>query len=233
MPADFTGSPRIAVIGPGKSIELNKLFLTINGDEDAQLDSAEMMFGDPPDSTLRRIADFRVSPPQPNSTDTLGVLTGSRFKSGDTFHVNGQEAKPQGACRSDLCILKFPTQTADFLTVTISPGEAKERAVSKTFVNPTNLSIISASAVSYTPQEGSRLGQMTVKLDGSGFNPDLKITLAGGTLASEKTVPSSGQMFLKVIDPEPVVHINVKDETSNRTVSAVVVRPDPPPKEKK
>lgn len=239
MPNDFIGSPRIAVIGPGKSIELNKLFLTVNGEEDVQLDSADQMFGDAPDTTLRRITDFRVSPPQPMSppqppkTETLGVLTGSRFKPGDTYHVNGQPAVPQGNCRSDLCILKFPTQTADFLTVTISPADPKERAVTRTFVNPTNLSIISAVAVSYTPPEGSRPGHMTVKLDGSGFKPDLKITLEGGTLAPEKTVPSSGQMFLKVLDPESVVHISVKDETSNRTVSAVVARPEAPPKEKK
>lgn len=233
MPNDFTGSPRIGVIGPGKSIELNKLFLTINGDDDVQLDSADMMFGDPPDSTLRRIADFRVSPPQPPSTDTLGVLTGSRFKSGDTFHVNGEKATPLPGCRSDLCILKFHTQTADFLTVTISPADPKERAVSKTFVNPTNLSIISASAVSYTPQDGPRLGAMTVKLDGSGFKPELEIVVEGGNLAPGRTIPSSGQMFLKIMDPEPVVHINVRDRSSNRTVSAVVVRPEPPPKEEK
>lgn len=239
MPNDFIGTPRISVIGPGKSIELNKLFLTVNGEEDVQLDSSDLMFGDAPDSTLRRIADFRVSPPQPvsptqpNVTETLGVLTGSRFKPGDTYHVNGQTAQAQPGCRSDLCILKFPTQTADFLTVTISPAEPKERAVSKTFVNPTNLGIISAVAVSYTPPEGSRVGHMTVKLDGSGFKPDLKITLEGGTLAPEKTVPSSGQMFLKILDPEAVVHINVTDETSNRTVRAVVARPEPPPKEKK
>jgi hypothetical protein len=233
MPNDFTGSPRISVIGPGKSIELNKLFLTINGDEDAQLDSAEMMFGDPPDSTLRRIADFRVSPPQPGIPDTLGVLTGSRFKPGDTFHVNGEQATALPGCRSDLCILKFRAQTADFLTVTISPADPKERAVSKTFVNPTNLSIISASAVSYTPQECPRVGVMTVKLDGSGFKPELEIVVEGGNLAPDRTIPSSGQMFLKIMDPEPVVHLNVRDKSSNRTVSAVVVRPEPPPKEKK
>ena len=233
MPNDFNGTPRIGVIGPGKTIELNKLFLTINGDEDTQLDSADMMFGDPPDSTLRRITDFRVSPPQSNSTDTLGVLTGSRFKPGDTYHVNGQQAQPQAGCRSDLCILKFPTQTADFLTVTITPTEAKEKAVSKTFVNPTNLSIISASAVNYTPPEGSRPGFMTVKLDGSGFKPELRIELVGGNRNPDRTIPSSGQMFLKIVDPEQVVQITITDSSSNRTVNAVVVRPDPPPKEKK
>jgi hypothetical protein len=233
MPNDFTGSPRIAVIGPGKSIELNKLFLTINGDEDAQLDSAEMMFGDPPDSTLRRIADFRVAPPRAGSTNTTGVLTGSKFKSTDEFQVNGVGATKGTPCRSDLCILEFPPQTTDFLTVTISPAEPKERAVSKTFVNPTNLSVISAAAVSYTPPDGPRKGVMTVRIDGSGFKPELKIEVEGGNPNPDTTIPSTGQLFLKIVDPEPVVQITITDGSSNRTVRAIVVRPDPPPREKK
>jgi hypothetical protein len=233
MPNDFTGTPKIGVIGPGKSIELNKLFLTINGLEDEQLDAAEMMFGDPPDSTLRRIADFRVAPPRAGNPNTVGVLTGSKFKPTDEFHVNGEKATKRPPCRADLCILEFSPQTTDFLTVTISPAAGGERAVGKTFVNPTNLSVISALAISYTPPEGQRDGVMTVKIDGSGFKPELIVNVVGGRANPEKTIPSAGQMFLKIVDPESVVHITITDSSSNRTVNAVVVRPDPPPKEKK
>jgi hypothetical protein len=40
-------------------------------------------------------------------------------------------------------------------------------------------------------------------------------------------------MFLKIVSPEPIVQINIKDPANNKIVSAVVVRPDLPTKEKK
>lgn len=164
-----------------------------------------------------------------------GVLTGSKFKPTDNIFVNGSPAT-KGSCRKDLCIITFAPQETDFLTVTISPISDDEKAVSKTFVNPSNLSIISASVVSFEPQEGSRDAVLTVKLDGSGFKENLEVTIIkseGKPVEPKTVVASAGQMFLKVTQPEAVVNINVRDPANNRVVSAVVVRPDPPAKEKK
>lgn len=235
-PPDFEGIPRIAMIGPGKEVELNKLLLTINGDEDTQLDNAEAMFGDPPDPNLRRIGDFKVAPTGTGSTTNTGVLSGSRFKSDDNIFVNGSPATKTSSCRKDLCIVTFAPQQTDYLTVTISPASPDEKSISKTFLNPSNLTIISASVVGYEPDEGSRPGVLTVKLDGSGFKEDLLITVPkseGDPDRPRKIVTSAGQMFLKIIRPEAVVHINVTDTANNRVVSAVVVRPEPPKPEKK
>jgi hypothetical protein len=235
-PPDFEGTPRIALIGPGKEIELNKLFLTVNGDEDVQLEASDAMFGDPPDPTLRRIGDFKVAPPRfPNMTMT-GVLTGSRFQPNDNIFVNGSLANKSADCRKDLCIITFAPQETDYLTVTISPVNGGERSVSKTFVNPSNLSIISASVVSYEPENASRPGILTVKLDGSGFKEDLEVTILkseGNPDIPRRIVASAGQMFLKITRPEAVVNINVRDPANNRVVSAVVVRPEPPKEERK
>ena len=235
-PPNFEGIPRIAIVGPGREIELNKLLLNVNGEEDVQLEGSDRMFGDPPDPTLRRIGDFKVAPTGGGSTTTTmtGVLSGSGFKPGDNIFVNGAPAT-KVSCRKDLCIVTFPPQQTDFLTVTISPVADGERAISKTFVNPSNLSIISASAVSYEPEEGSREAVLTVKLDGSGFKESLRVEIVkseGRPVEPRIIVASSGQMFLKITRPEAVVHINVRDPADNRVVSAVVVRPEPPPKEK-
>jgi len=233
---DFVGTPRIGLIGPGKSVELNRLNLTVNGQEDTQLISAEQMFGDPPDKTLRRIVDFKVAPTPPPNTAMRGVLSGSRFKPDDRIFVNGALAAKTSDCRADLCIVRFPPQQTDYLTVTISPAIGDEKAVSKTFVNPTNLSIISASVVSFEPEDATHPGILSVKLDGSGFREDLDVRIIkseGDPDIPRRVVASAGQMFLKIAKPEAVVHISVRDPANNRVVSAIVVRPELPPKEKK
>lgn len=243
MGPDFETTPRIELIGPGKAVEINGLYLTINSVEDAQLKDSPFMFGFPPDPTLRRITDFKVTPPPPGSTRMTGVLTGSKFKLTDSIFINGSLATPVTThipatattpatsvkeCRNDLCIVTFERQETDFLTVTIKPLDGKERAVSKTFVNPTNLSIISSSVVKYTAKEGTNPDVMTVKLDGSGFKESLAVRIvksAGPPDIPQKIVPSSGQMFLKITSPEAVVQIEVQDPANNRVVNAVVVRP--------
>jgi len=234
-PSSDTGTPRITLIGPGRSVELNNLFLRINGQDDVQLNNCDRMFGPAPDTTLRTIADFKVAPAQGSTTDTTGVLTGKKFKPNDDIYVNGSAATKGSACRDDLCIVKFPKQSTDFLTVTISPKDAKEKAVSKTFANPTNVSIVSASVISYI-EEQPQLNVLTVRLDGSGFRETLTIEIQksdGSTPSPTRIVPSAGQMFLKIPSPEPIVQINIKDPANNKVVSAVVVRPDLPTKEKK
>jgi len=231
---DFEGTPRIGLIGPGRSIVLNRLDLTVNGQEDTQLDSADAMFGSPPDSTLRRIADFKVAPTAPLSNKMRGVLTGSKFKSDDNIYINGSLV-PRPNCRKDLCIVEFDPQETDYLTVTVLPSSGTEKVVSKTFLNPKNLSIISASVVNFEPKDGARPSILTVKLDGSGFREDLTVSVVkseGPPDLPKKIVASAGQMFLKILDPEAAVHINVTDPSNNRVVSVIVIRPQPPPKEK-
>jgi hypothetical protein len=234
MPNDYRGTPRIGLIGPGRTLELNELFLTINDAEDLQLSSYKKMFGPEPDPTLRRIGDFKVAPLTGVANRMSGVLTGANFKfETDTIFVNGAPAdKVPGTCRDDLCIVHFDTQETDYLTVTISPAAAKERTVSKTFLNPRNLSIISVAVASYVPAEPPNDNVLTVKLEGSGFKETLQVSVVksdGTEDRPQKIVPSAGQMFLKIRNPEAIVQINVVDPATNRIVTAVVARPEPPP----
>jgi predicted nucleic acid-binding Zn-ribbon protein len=227
MPPDFVGSPRVGLVGPGKAIELNRLYLNINGTDDTQLEGAEWMFGKPPTEASRSIADFKVAPAPDPQNGMNGVLSGGKFKDTDTIYVNGHEAKRAGiACqRPDLCIVSFPVQGTDFLTVTVSPQDKDEEAVSRTFVNPTYLSIISSSVVSSDKGDDKHPPVVTVKLDGSGFKNTLNVDFDGTGTLQKKTVPSSGQMILDIVSPKSVVQIILKDPDNNKTVSTVVVSP--------
>lgn len=89
--------------------------------------------------------------------------------------------------------------------------------------------------ISYV-EEQPQTNVLTVRLDGSGFKETLNIEIQksdGSTPTPTKIVPSAGQMFLKIASPEPIVQINIKDPANKKVVSAVVVRPDLPTKEKK
>lgn len=228
MPPDFKMTPRIALVGPSREIELNRLYLNINGEEDTQLDSAAWMFGSPPGEATLSITDFKVAPAQTAGRMT-GVLTGTKFQVTDTIYVNGTQVQHPPCNRSDLCIVEFDAQETDFLTVTISPANKEEGAVSRTFANPTTLSIISASVVSMEEIAGTRPAVLTVKLDGSGFRNELRVTANGVLIPpAQKLVTSAGQMIIKIVSPEPVVNITVED--NNKSVSTVVVTPPKSPK---
>lgn len=250
MPAAFEGSPRITLIGPGRAIEINGLRLRINSDDDVSLEEAAQMFGQPDDPSQRRIADFKVAPAKQTDaglvvrnahkatnkaeydSETLmtGVLTAGPLDCCETIYVNGRAATKQ-TCRKDLAIIDFAVQSTDYLTVTVEPSSAKERAVTRTFVNPSNLTIVSASVVSLVPGDADRPSILTVKLDGSGFKETVEVTIErsdGTTEEPRKIVASGGQMFLKILSPEAVVNVTLRDPTNNKTVSTVVVTPPVP-----
>ena len=226
MPAAFKATPKIVLIGPSRGVELNKLYLNVNGDDDTQLESAEWMFGDPPSEASRTIADFKVAPAP--GFGMTGVLSGGKFKPTDTIYVNGYRAKGPGTpCqRLDLCLLPFPAQETDFLTVTVSPASEDEEAVSRTFVNPTTLGIISASVVSSEAGDADNPPVLTIKLDGSGFRNTLDVRANGVPVPDEmKLVTSAGQMILKITSPEPVVQITLTDPANNKSISTVIATP--------
>src|SRR6185437_9866889 len=99
--------------------------------------------------------DFNVGPTGAPSNKMRGVLTGSKFKSDDKIYINGSLVSPPPNCRKDLCIVEFDPQGTDYLTLTILPSDPAEKVVSKTFLNPMNLRIISASVVNFEPKVGA------------------------------------------------------------------------------
>jgi hypothetical protein len=253
MPEDFKKTPKITLIAPGTSVEINNLDIRVNGDEDKKLDESKWMFGTPSKDATLAINDFKVVPdsesivvvqnnikkkkgkkvekPQTQvvqKTIMVGVLSGVGFDKVSNVYVNGKAITDEDKkCnRPDLCILKFPKPESDYITVTLAPTDAKEDAVSKTFVNPTRLKIINTSIVQFEKAANNNPAILTIKLDGSGFSDKLKIELDGTAEKVEKViVNSSGQMILEIRSPRPVVQITLTDPATNNTVSTVVTRP--------
>lgn len=221
------GTPRITLIAPGKAIEINNLNLSVNGRDDVKLDESDFMFGKRPGEVPRLITDFRVAPDPATPFTTIGVLTG-KFADGDAFYVNGILATIDGVtCKTaNLCILKFPNQQTDLLTVTVAPpADKKEDAISKSFVNPVQLRITNASIANFTKATATTPAVLTVIIDGSGFSDAIVPDVNTPGSIERKLTPTSGQMVLEIKSPPPVVHIRLTDKNTNFTVSTIVTTP--------
>jgi hypothetical protein len=230
------GTPRIALIAPGKAIEINTLNLSVNGVDDVKLDDSPWMFGRPTAEAPRFISDFKAAPdprnrPNHAGQQSIGVVSG-KFESDDTFYVNGTLAQKQlvpgsqteRACKTaNLCIIEFPSQQTDLLTVTVVPGTASQDkdAISRTFVNPVQLRIINASVARYD-KDGKIL---TVVLDGSGYDDSIDVAVNSPGTIERRLTPSNGQMILEIKTPAPIVHITLRDRFTNNAVSTIVATP--------
>lgn len=232
------GTPRIALIAPGKAIEINTLNLTVNGRDDVKLDDSDFMFGRRPAEATRSISDFKTAPDpanRPNRANqrSIGIVTG-KFEADDTFYVNGTLAEkqlrpgsnpPARSCKTaNLCIIEFPTQQTDLLTVTVVPSATSQDkdAISKTFINPVQLRIINASVASYD----KTAKVLTVVLDGSGYDDSIEVTVNMPGSVERRLTPSNGQMILEIKSPAPIVHITLRDRFTNNAVSTIVATPN-------
>jgi Mg2+ and Co2+ transporter CorA len=222
------GTPRITLIAPGKAIEINNLNLSVNGRDDSKLDEFDFMFGKRPGEIPRSINDFRVAPDPAGSFTTIGVVTG-KFVNGDDFYVNGSLAAIDGGkCKTvNLCIIKFPNQQTDMLTVTAAPQDEKEEAVSKSFVNPVQLRITKAAVANFVKATDTKPSMLTVVIDGSGFSDAVIAAVNVPASIERRLTPTSGQMVLEIKSPPPVVHILLTDKNTNYTVSTIVETPGP------
>jgi predicted nucleic acid-binding Zn-ribbon protein len=229
MPDGYKGTPRISLIAPGKAIEINNLNLSINGNDDVKLDESPPMFGKEPPDAPRSIGDFKFAPDPaaaPAGSQMIGVASG-KYESGDTFYVNGSSAKiVGGTCKTaNLCIINFPTQQTDFVTLTVVPANNTEESISKTFTNPALLKIISSTIAGFVKATGTTPALLTIKIDGSGFSPSTLITINETGAPDRKLIPSSGQMILDIKSPPPVVQITLTDPATGNSATAMITTP--------
>lgn len=251
MPKDYQGTPTITLIAPGTAIDINKLDLNINGVDDTKLDDAAWMFGSPPQEAARTIKDFKVypSPTVDDPHKMRGVITGSGFKpTSDRFFVNGQKATPTPTstptstptptptptytstytstnCRSDFCVVTFSDPNTETFTVTIVPSDDKEKSVSKAFDNPNTLRITGTSVVKLEVDKEQKPVVMVVRIDGSGFSKNGIDIVVDGCRNPETLIVESGQLILKLPNPEAAVRVTLTDKITKHSVSAVVTQP--------
>jgi hypothetical protein len=98
-----TGTPTITLVGPGKSVDLNPLTLTINGTRDLKLSDTKTppIFKEPDkpkesegDDKKLGITSFSVFLVSPNKRQAYAVLNGANFTSDTRVFVNGKELNP-------------------------------------------------------------------------------------------------------------------------------------------
>jgi len=238
MPANYVGTPTLTLIAPGKAVDLNAIGrLRINGKGNVNLrNDAAFMFGHRP-STALSIADLQLlnvtttSPPGggPPLTTVTALLTGTGFDNvNDIVYVNGLSLSPPTGKQfrsSNLYELQFLQPRGSSLEITIVQNT---ETVSKTFSNPPGLKINSATVLSNEPPVSNTPGVMTVKLEGSGFTNRLQAVVDGAAQSRLVNV-SSHEVIVRLVSPEAVVVIGLRDpQTGARAPGVVVKRPANP-----
>ena len=242
MPDNYVGTPTLTLIAPGKAVDLNSIGrLRINGQGNINLrNDAAFMFGRRP-STALSIADLQLlsvstviklptagrSGGIENSKVVKAILTGTGFDdANDIVYVNDIPLRSKTGKTfksSNLYELEFTQPPGDSLEVRIVQGT---ETVSKTFSNPPGLKINNATVLNSEQAATNGPGIMNVKLEGSGFNNRLQLVLDGASPESRLVNVSSREVIVRLISPEAVVVIGLRDpQTGAQSPGVVVQRP--------
>jgi hypothetical protein len=118
----------------------------------------------------------------------------------------------------------FSDTNTESFTVTVVPADDKE-SVSKTFANPNTLKITGTSVVKLEVDDKQKVVDMVVRIDGSGFSKDGMDINVDGCKKPETLILESGQLILKLPNPEAAVRVTLTDKITKRSVSAVITQP--------
>ncbi len=224
MPADFTGTPTITLVAPGKAIDLNRLNLYINGnnttlDALAAVPPLNPMFNFDPDPDVRidgieafRSADGRM-------LTVLASGKGFAAATQDAF-VNGVPvSEPQGFVSASLIRAEIPTPPDEVIQLVLSTGNRTTK--SKAIPNPAYLKIANVTVVSYEPAVGRSPAILIVKLEGSGFSGWL--IPSTGNLTSL----SSTEALLRIENPALVTPLVLTDRRTGFETRTTITRARP------
>jgi len=227
MPAAYTGTPTITLIGPGKSIDLNGLTnVRINRQPVTLRDEAGVMFG----TTGIVLNTLEVRPQASSMWD--GYLSGSGFvDKKDKIYVNGVEVQSLKFRSANLYDITFKVPPDENLNVMVVRDK---QVVSKSFPNPAVVKITGTTVVNYTPAvtkgKQKRPSVLLLKLNGVGFTEDLQLyNSAPGTIVS--TSPT--EMIVELKGAELPAVVTVRDKNTGVMASGVAPKEEPKePKEK-
>ena len=215
MPSNFTGTPTITLVAPGKAIDINRLPLYING-ANTTLDAipaANRMFRpDPAAPTVKidGIEAFRSSDGQ----SVRVVVSGKGFTSPQTVFVNGIRVA-DAFVSSTLLHAVIPATPDETVQLVFSSGIGTIK--SKAIPNPAHLRINNATIVSYEPAtRRSPVAVLVVKLEGAGFSE--WVQASHGTL----TLVSPTEAMLRIEDPTAATPLVLTDQSTGFTARIVI-----------
>ena len=228
---DYNGTPSITLVAPGKAIELNGLYLNVNGRENTSISGSEYMFGTPTVASTISIDGFQTV------SRSKGIITGDGFDKVKQFYVNGQDVKclNEGISTNTLCIMDYAAGDSDSIAITLAPKDVDEPVITENYPNPFNLKINNASIIGFeAANKNNSPPVLTVRLDGAGFQDGLTIDLDAtsnkrGAKIINKIFPSTGQMILEITNPGPIMQISLTDPNTQKSVTTVLSVPPPEP----
>lgn len=221
MPADFTGTPTITLVAPGKAIDLNRLNnLRINGVTNTSLENAAEMFKSDPDPAVKidGIEVFRSA----DGRRLTALVSGKGFD-GATQHafVNGVPVAGGAFISPSLIRGEIPAPPDETVQIVLSTGNRTLK--SKAVPNPAHLRIGNVSVVSYEPAtRQSPVTVLIVKLEGSGFSEWLMAS------EGELTPLSSSEAILRIENPARVTPLLLTDRRTGFEAKTIITRSRPP-----
>jgi hypothetical protein len=239
MAKSFVGTPEITVIGPGRTVSLNHLPMTIKPYGQGVFyeldnDSTPFMFGDGPQVRIGDLKLFKES-----ATSTLGLLRGRKLTAGTTVFVNGARLRSLNQTQFDggshgayfdgtLFHLRFGNlseEKLDFLLVDGSDADGK--VVSNPFVDakkPPPLAVTEDSVLALDMANG----EMAVRLVGTGLAKVQLQIVRGASPDSEITSQSATEVILRLVQPKIAVRIKLTDPNTGDEITRAIVRRPPP-----
>jgi len=220
MPPDFTGTPTITLIAPGRSTDINDLVLEINRAPGMRLSEFKpTMFGfSRPDPF--RIDDMTVfRGRQPGRM--IAKVGGAGFEGRLRILVNGSGDDTTYTLESpELLTVNFPAIDDETLKVTVVSGKG-ETAESDAVANPLfRLSVSDVEVVTYEA-EGEEAGPDTilVRIRGTGFTDSLTATL--GEKVFPVAVKSATEAVFAMPDPKGAAIVTLDDGRGHKAKVAV------------
>ena len=215
MLPNFTGTPTITLVAPGKAIDINRLPLYINGSNTTLAAADPPMFRrDPAAPTIKidAIEAFR----SPDGRSIRVVASGKGFTAAQPVFVNGIPVT-NAFVSGTLHRAEIPATQDETVQLVLSSaiGTIKSKAIP----NPALLRITSATIVSYEPATRGSAAILVVKLEGSGFSEWLDSSV--GTV----TPVSSSETLLRIENPASVIPVVLRDRRTDFTAETVITRP--------
>lgn len=254
MPESYTGTPEITVIGPGRSVSVNRLklskiqvgnkpFFNVRLTDDG----IPQMFGSKPKEALaiNELTVLREVPGATPAANTItALLTGSKFAQNyDEVLVNGLTPSNVNFLSSENYNLTFPLPNSDSYTIMVRRCKDKDGKL-KALNNCDTGDVVKDSyevAVKSFPIATAQFAITNVtalsydeeqkvifiRVEGIGLSRAVLSKVNDNTTlpAGSTQVPvSSRELLIKVTNPDPVVKITLANP-NGKEISAVVARP--------
>jgi subtilisin-like proprotein convertase family protein len=221
MPTDFSGTPTITLMAPGRAVDINWIpHVNINEAQDTSLDAyPKKMFGQGPGPEpfrIDRVRVFRTSDPRV----LKAAVSGAGLSDVAKVFVNGVTPTDSKVESAGLLTLTFVTPQDDTIKVTLVSKDDDPKKVltveSDAVANPVFLSISDVEVTTYEADAEDEPATLLVKIKGTGFTDALKWFIEGKTSPLPVAVKSATEAVFTMPDPRAAAVVTLEDDKGQR-----------------